>query len=115
MAQGVNQLEQSVLAQSMQDLALVGAMGAGGAVIGLSTLSFAHRPGEHLGNILTGAALGVIAGAGWVAYQQTTVSRHRYQKMAGRQLAQAQPPWTPAPLTPKTSPLISLPLWSWRF
>ena len=40
--------------------------GLGGAVLGLSTLSFYGNPQEHIGNIWTGATLGVLGGVGYV-------------------------------------------------
>ncbi len=43
--------------------------GLGGAVIGLSTLSFYGEPQEHINNIWTGLGLGIIAGTGYVTYQ----------------------------------------------
>lgn len=55
--------------QSTQnDLMIVAGAGAAGAVLGLSTLSFADKPAKHVSNIWTGAALGVIAGVIFVAY-----------------------------------------------
>ena len=53
---------------TQNDLMLVGVAGAAGAVLGLSTLSFVDRPSRHVSNIWTGAALGVIAGVIFVAY-----------------------------------------------
>jgi hypothetical protein len=53
---------------TQQDILLVGAAGAGGAVLGLSTLSFYDTPSKHISNIWTGAAIGIIAGVIIVAY-----------------------------------------------
>lgn len=53
---------------TQQDILLVGAMGAGGAILGLSTLSFYDTASKHISNIWTGAAIGVIAGVIFVAY-----------------------------------------------
>jgi hypothetical protein len=53
---------------TQQDILLVGAMGAGGAILGLSTLSIYDTPSKHISNIWTGAAIGVIAGVIFVAY-----------------------------------------------
>lgn len=47
----------------------IAAAGAAGGILGLSTLSFVDKPSQHLSNIWTGAALGVIAGVVFVAYQ----------------------------------------------
>ncbi len=52
---------------TQDDIILVGAAGIGGAVLGLSTLSFYDKPSDHVANIWTGAAIGVIAGVIWVA------------------------------------------------
>jgi hypothetical protein len=53
---------------TQQDIMLVGAAGAGGAILGLSTLSFYDTPSKHISNIWTGAAIGVIVGVIFVAY-----------------------------------------------
>jgi hypothetical protein len=44
-------------------------------VLGLSTLSFAKEPKNHLRNILVGGALGVIIGVGIVAFNQANASK----------------------------------------
>ena len=40
----------------------------GGAILGLSTLSFYGEPQEHTENIMTGALVGLIAGSGYLLY-----------------------------------------------
>jgi hypothetical protein len=50
-------------------LATVMLAGLGGAVLGLSTLSFYGEPQDHIGNIWTGLALGVLGGTGYVLAQ----------------------------------------------
>lgn len=45
--------------------------GLGGAVLGLSTLSFYGEPQEHIGNIWTGLALGVVGGSVYVLSQSS--------------------------------------------
>ena len=50
----------------------------GGAVIGLSTLSFVEEPGDHLNNILVGAALGIIGGVAFVGYSTANKGRDMY-------------------------------------
>ena len=47
-------------------------LGAFGAVLGLSTLSFTSQPSKHMKNILIGGALGIIAGVVYVAYDAAT-------------------------------------------
>jgi hypothetical protein len=49
--------------------------GIGGALLGLSTLSFYGAPQEHTGNITTGALLGVMAGTGYLVYENAPVSK----------------------------------------
>lgn len=43
----------------------------GGAVLGLSTLSFYGEPQEHTDNISVGALLGFVAGTSYVAYNMS--------------------------------------------
>lgn len=57
-----------IVQKTQEDILLVAAAGAGGAVLGLSTLSFYDKPSTHISNIWTGAAIGVIVGVVWVAY-----------------------------------------------
>jgi hypothetical protein len=40
----------------------------GGAILGLSTLSFYGEPQEHTENITTGALIGALAGGGYLLY-----------------------------------------------
>ncbi len=51
-----------------RQLATIVFMGLGGAVLGLSTLSFYGRPQDHLSNIAIGFAVGVITGVVVVTY-----------------------------------------------
>jgi hypothetical protein len=60
--------EDDFVKNTQGDILLVAAAGAGGAILGLSTLSFYDTPSKHISNIWTGAALGVIAGVIFVAY-----------------------------------------------
>jgi len=54
-------------------LAVVGG-GLAGAILGLSTLSFVEEPKDHTKNIIVGAAIGIIAGVGFVAFSQASKS-----------------------------------------
>ena len=56
--------------ESKNDLMIVAGGGLAGAILGLSTLSFVDEPKKHTKNILTGAAIGIIAGVIYVAYTQ---------------------------------------------
>jgi len=58
--------------QTRDALATIVYSGVGGAVLGLSTLSFVSQPSDHLKNILIGGALGIIVGVGYVAYMAAT-------------------------------------------
>lgn len=60
--------DDNLVKNTQNDILLVAAAGAAGAVLGLSTLSFVDKPSRHLSNVWTGAALGVIAGVIFVAY-----------------------------------------------
>ncbi len=60
--------EDDIIKNTQNDIMLIAAAGAGGAVLGLSTLSFVEKPSKHVSNIWTGAALGIIAGVIFVAY-----------------------------------------------
>ena len=53
---------------TQNDLLIVAGAGGAGAILGLSTLSFVDRPSNHLRNVWTGAAVGMIAGVVFVAY-----------------------------------------------
>lgn len=56
----------------MSDLYIVLGAGAAGAILGLSTLSFASEPSKKIKNVSMGAAVGIILGVGIVIYNQAT-------------------------------------------
>jgi len=60
--------EDDIIKNTQNDIFLVAGAGAGGALIGLSTLSFYDKPSKHISNVWTGAAIGIIAGVVFVAY-----------------------------------------------
>jgi hypothetical protein len=64
---------------SFRDISIIGATAVGGAVLGLSTLSFVEEPGDHLKNIVVGAAVGIIIGVGLVAYMAASKSKGRVE------------------------------------
>ncbi|PIP91319.1 MAG: hypothetical protein COW01_05495 [Bdellovibrionales bacterium CG12_big_fil_rev_8_21_14_0_65_38_15] len=70
----------SIVEQSLQDAMIIGGTAVGGAVLGLSTLSFVEEPGDHLKNILVGGAVGIIVGVGLVAYMQANKSQTIYKQ-----------------------------------
>jgi hypothetical protein len=63
---------------SKTDLLIVISGGLGGAILGLSTLSFVDEPRKHTRNITVGAALGVIAGVAFVAVSQADKSKSQF-------------------------------------
>jgi len=67
-----------ILSDSLSDLYTVAGVGAAGAVLGLSTLSFVDKPGENLKNIVTGGAMGIIIGVGIIAWSHATRSKNLY-------------------------------------
>lgn len=58
-----------------RQLATIIFAGLGGAVLGLSTLSFYGRPQDKLSNIAIGFAIGVIGGTVYVTYKTATTPR----------------------------------------
>lgn len=62
----------SATAETLTDLYVVLGAGAAGAVLGLSTLSFAEEPTKNFKNVSMGAAIGIILGVGIVIYNQAT-------------------------------------------
>ncbi len=61
--------------ETLQDLTIVLATGAVGAVLGLSTLSFVDKPKDHTKNIAIGGAIGIVIGVGVVIFSQATKSQ----------------------------------------
>ena len=66
--------EPSRLTGLRRGLATVMLAGLGGAVLGLSTLSFYGDPQDHISNIWTGLALGAIGGSFYVISQNPQTS-----------------------------------------
>lgn len=63
-----NSGEDDIIKNTQNDIMLVAGAGAAGAILGLSTLSFVDKPSRSISNIWSGAAIGVIAGVIFVAY-----------------------------------------------
>ncbi len=84
------QYQPNLVDQSKNDFMIVLAAGGAGAVLGLSTLSFVSEPDDHYDNILTGGAIGIIAGVLYVAYRQANTPpafqgpQHQVQPVDGR-------------------------------
>lgn len=71
-----------VFKETMMDMYIVAGAGAGGAILGLSTLSFVEEPSDHLKNIVVGGAIGIIIGVGVVAWRQASKSSQLYNQNA---------------------------------
>jgi len=67
---------------TQNDLLIVAGAGGAGAILGLSTLSFVERPSNHLRNVWTGAAVGMIAGVIFVAYNSAQRGSEELQSSA---------------------------------
>lgn len=63
-----------------RQLATIVFAGLGGAVLGLSTLSFYGRPQDNLVNIAIGFAVGVIAGTVFVTYKAVSTKDYYEQQ-----------------------------------
>ena len=62
------QTQDDFIKNTQNDIIMVAAAGGGGAILGLSTLSFYDKPSKHIYNVWTGAAIGIVAGVVFVAY-----------------------------------------------
>ncbi len=73
------QSEADFVKKTQDDIMVVSAAAAAGAILGLSTLSFVDKPSQHVSNIWTGAAIGVIAGVIFVAYNSAQKSQEELE------------------------------------
>jgi hypothetical protein len=72
------QNQPNVMDETLTDAYTVLGTTMGGAILGLSTLSFVEEPGDHLKNVVVGGAIGIILGVGIVAYGQASKSKDLY-------------------------------------
>jgi len=63
-----------IVDDSVRDISIVVGTGVVGAILGLSTLSFADNPSEHWKNVSVGGAIGIVIGVGIVLVGQATKS-----------------------------------------
>lgn len=82
-----------LLADTMTNVWTVVGMMGGGAILGLSTLSFVDEPSENLDHIVTGGAIGIIIGVGIVGYMQATKSQEIYEQSVGGQASVSPSRW----------------------
>lgn len=66
---GLGEQKAHVIGGPRKQLATIVFAGLGGAILGLSTLSFYGRPQENLRNIVIGAAFGIFVGTSYVTYK----------------------------------------------
>lgn len=81
--------EKKATTGTRRQLATIIFAGLGGAVLGLSTLSFYGRPQDMLSNIAIGFAVGAIVGTVFVTYQTATNPRTSYLDPHFRELQSA--------------------------
>jgi drug/metabolite transporter (DMT)-like permease len=94
-----------VFDDTMNDLYMIGGLGAGGAILGLSTLSFTEHPTQNLKNVWIGGAIGIIVGVGVVAWQQATKSQ---ETLRSGQVAPALTTYQLASAGPATRELVNI-------
>jgi hypothetical protein len=75
---GVNEQKGRALGGPRRQLATIIFAGIGGAILGLSTLSFYGRPQDELKNIAYGLAFGVFAGTAYVTYKAASNPQELY-------------------------------------
>ncbi len=63
-----------IMDDSLRDISIVLGSGAAGAILGLSTLSFADNPSTKWKNVAIGGAIGIVVGVGVVIFSQATKS-----------------------------------------
>lgn len=73
-----------------RQLATIIFAGLGGAVMGLSTLSFYGRPQDNLNNIAIGFAIGVISGTLYTTYQAAAQPRSFYSLLESEGLSEME-------------------------
>jgi len=81
--------------------------GLGGAVLGLSTLSFYGRPQDELANIAIGAGVGIIIGTIYVTYRAATTPDEFYGPQSYKKI-----PENPHQVNKNTYPTVG---YNWSF
>lgn len=112
--------EEDIVANTQNDIMLIAGAGVGGAILGLSTLSFYDKPSKNLANVWTGAALGIIAGVIIVAVGHANKSQDHLtsQHRPSPEFSTAErDSWHVAQLEPISLPSaqIAAPVWAMSF
>ncbi len=106
--------DESLASRSLNDFYIVAGAGAGGAVLGLSTLSFVDEPSDHSKNILIGGAIGVVIGVIVVVYLQATETTQNFDSSPLQsQLIREEAPTNPFFRPPAVA--FQMPIARWRF
>ena len=77
--QGIEEDLEETAFQPRSQISTIVYMGLGGAILGLSTLSFYGRPQDRLSNIAIGFGVGVIIGAIWVTWKAARKPTELYE------------------------------------
>jgi len=86
--------------------------GVGGAVLGISTLSFYGDPQNHIENITTGFALGLIGGTAYVTSQVADLSKDQAEAVFPEKSLSLDPVKEIAQRNHNPRPSLA---WSWDF
>lgn len=111
-----------IVKSTQNDLVVIGAAGIGGAVLGLSTLSFYDKPSKHVSNIWMGAAVGIIAGVIVVAVGHAQKSQEAFEEEAYYSpkttpdfVTSERYAWHVEQTTPTFRPTLASSLWAHSF
>jgi hypothetical protein len=96
-----------------KQLATIVYAGLGGAILGLSTLSFYGRPQDKLSNIAIGFAIGVISGTSYVTYKAASNPAEFYglKPQIEREMELA----ARASAVAREAPALAQAGWTWEF
>ncbi len=87
--------ENTLVQDTVEDLTLVASAGLGGAILGLSTLSFEAEPTQHFRHVLVGGSLGIIVGVAIIAWRQATKNQNNYEPLYQYQIQDLKLPPSP--------------------
>lgn len=111
--------EDEFVKNTQDDILMVAGAGLAGAILGLSTLSFYETPSLHVGNIWTGAAVGIIAGVVFVAYNSAQKGSEELVTMKSSSefdtFDRGQWHGKNIQLTSSQAPVLSAPFWQTNF
>jgi hypothetical protein len=110
---------EDIVKETQSDLMIVGAAGVGGAVLGLSTLSFYDKPSSHVANIWMGAAIGIIGGVVLVAVSHAQKSQDSLESYSPKTTpdfsTSERYAWHVSNTLPTVVPTVESTLWTQSF